>query len=202
MHQHACASSLVMVMGDLWHCLRPCHALVHALRARCWCQVELLLEPALTVRGHSEFRMRNRSTIMGCTYHFMRRLSSFCSDRGSGRPGFLQSSKASSTVVCRALRLVTKYKGAYRIMSSLSVSPWTLPNEALLACCPEDLPTAVTRNVFGPTSCPGYDFYDQHKDDPCLFGAGLIGDDGRAVPFNTLDLAARSAWFAAYLKNR
>jgi hypothetical protein len=58
------------------------------------------------------------------------------------------------------------------------------------------------RKVFKSVTCQDYSFYQQRKDDPCLFGARLIGSDGHPVVFNVLDLATKSAWFAAYLDNR
>ena len=81
-------------------------------------------------------------------------------------------------------------------------SPWRLPKEALSACNPADLPGIASCTVFEAASCPSYDFYNQHKTNPCMFGVRLLGNDGRGVPFKVLDLAARSAWLEAYVENR
>ena len=80
--------------------------------------------------------------------------------------------------------------------------PWILLDQALSACKAEDLPNVVLTRTFKSVCCPSYDFYLEHRDDPYLFGVHLVGDDGRAVPFAVVDLAAKSEWFAAYVKNR
>ena len=84
----------------------------------------------------------------------------------------------------------------------METDPWALAKSALSACKPENLPKGATCRVFKSATCQDHGFYMQRKDDPCLFGARLVGSDGQVVPFNVLDLATKSIWFAAYLDNR
>ena len=84
----------------------------------------------------------------------------------------------------------------------METDSWILSDQALSACKTEHLPKGLLTRIFKSVCCPSYDFYLEYRDDPYLFGVRLVGDDGRAVSFAVVDLAARSEWFSVYLKNR